>query len=87
MLWSLKPSTLHTMRQPVVTNDPVLLSSIQALLSGAGVHAVVLDQHLSMAEGSIGALPRRLMVAETFFVSAANVLNDADLGQYIYDNL
>lgn len=46
------------------TNDAVLISYISALLADAGVHAIVLDTHTSILEGSIGALPRRIMVAE-----------------------
>jgi hypothetical protein len=34
------------------------------LLRDAGIDSVVLDQHTSLVEGSIGAIPRRLMVAE-----------------------
>jgi putative signal transducing protein len=45
------------------TNDPVRLSWLQALLRDAGIDSVVLDHHTSLVEGSIGAIPRRLMVA------------------------
>jgi hypothetical protein len=73
------------MRELVVTNDPVLLSYVLALLSGAGIEAVILDQHMSLAEGSIGAFPRRLVVSDALFVSAANILNDAGLAQHLYE--
>ncbi|MGC2855790.1 DUF2007 domain-containing protein [Novispirillum sp. DQ9] len=46
------------------TNDVVLLSALQAELAAHGVQAVVLDAHTSILEGSLGVLPRRLMVAE-----------------------
>lgn len=46
------------------TNDMVLISALEAELAAHGVHAVVLDAHMSVLEGSIGVLPRRLMVAE-----------------------
>lgn len=45
------------------TNDVVLLSALQAELAAHGVEAVVLDAHTSILEGSLGVLPRRLMVA------------------------
>lgn len=35
-----------------------------AVLSGMGIEARVFDYHISIAEGSIGAFPRRLMVAD-----------------------
>lgn len=46
------------------TNDVVLLSALQAELAAHGVEAVVLDAHTSIMEGSLGVLPRRLMVGE-----------------------
>ena len=44
------------------TTDPVLLSFLTAILADAGIEAVVLDTHTSILEGSINAIPRRLMV-------------------------
>ena len=46
------------------SNDPVLLSWAEALLAGEGIDAIVLDQFTSIMEGSIGAIPRRLMVID-----------------------
>jgi len=51
------------MRELLSTNDIVRLSWAQALLRDAGIDSFVLDQHTSLVEGSIGAIPRRLMVA------------------------
>jgi hypothetical protein len=47
------------------TNDIVLLSALQAELAAHGVDAVVLDAHTSIMEGSLGVLPRRLMVIQS----------------------
>ena len=52
------------MRELVRTNDAVLVSAIQALLDAAQIPHVVLDQNMSVLEGSIGILPRWLLVAE-----------------------
>jgi len=52
------------MKELLRTNDIVRLSWLQALLNDAGIDCLVLDQHTSLVEGSIGAIPRRLMVAE-----------------------
>ena len=66
------------------TNDPVLLSWAAAVLSDAGIEALVLDQHMSVMEGSIGAIPRRLMVADDHRTRAIAVLkaagHDIDVG-------
>ena len=61
------------------TNDAVLLSWLVALLAEAKVHAVVLDTHTSVLEGSLGVLPRRLMVADSDFEQAQTIMREADV--------
>ncbi len=68
------------MRELVRTNDAVLVSAIQALLDGARIPYLVLDQNMSVLEGSIGVLPRRLLVAEGHVDTARLLLEDAGLG-------
>lgn len=46
------------------TNDVVLISAMKAELKANGIEAVELDSFTSVAEGSLGVLPRRLMVAD-----------------------
>jgi hypothetical protein len=60
------------------TNDPVRLSWLQALLRDAGIDSVVLDHYTSLVEGSIGAIPRRLMVAERDLGRARALLDASD---------
>lgn len=67
------------MREIVRTNDPVLLTAIDALLQGADIPHVVLDQNMSVLEGSLGMLPRRVMVADDLAAAARRVLTDAGL--------
>jgi hypothetical protein len=62
------------------TNDQVLVSAVEALLNGAGIPHIVLDQNMSVLEGSLGILPRRLLVAEDHSRSARRLLIDAGLG-------
>jgi hypothetical protein len=61
----------------VTSNDPVRLSFLTVLLADAGITAVVLDAHTSAIEGSIGAIPRRLVVAAEDEVRARRVLGEA----------
>ena len=61
----------------VVTNDPVRLSFLVALLADAGIVATVLDRHVSAVEGSIGAIPRRLAVLAEDASAAMHVLRQA----------
>jgi Putative prokaryotic signal transducing protein len=62
------------------TNDAVLVSAVEALLKGAHIPHLILDQNMSVLEGSIGILPRRIMVAEDQVQSARRLLKDAGLG-------
>jgi hypothetical protein len=65
-------------RVVATSNDPVRLSFLTALLTDAGIKAVVLDAHTSAVEGSIGAIPRRLMVADEDEPRARQVLHEAE---------
>ena len=71
------------MRELIVTNDPVLLSFVEALLSGEGIESLIFDRNISLMEGSIGAFPRRLVVPEQSLSEARRLLTDAGLGQWI----
>jgi hypothetical protein len=66
------------MKELLRTNDSVRLSWIQALLASAGIEAVVLDAYTSIVEGSIGAIPRRLMVAEADYARASALVRQAE---------
>jgi hypothetical protein len=68
------------LRELVRTNDAVLVSAIQALLDAAKIPYFVLDQNMSVLEGSIGILPRRLLVAEEHADAARRLLEQAGLG-------
>ena len=64
------------MRELTRSNDPVFLSWLTDRLQDEGIYAVVLDSHMSIMEGSISAIPRRVMVADDDF-SRARWLMDA----------
>ena len=65
------------MRVLATSNDPVRLSFLTVLLADARITAVVLDGHTSAIEGSIGAIPRRLAVADEDEWRARRVLREA----------
>ena len=69
------------MRELVRTNDMVLVSAVVALLEGARIHHMVFDQNMSVLEGSLGILPRRVLVAEEDAAAARRLLEDAGLGK------
>lgn len=68
------------MLEIVRTNDAVLISAIEALLNGAGIPHIVLDRNMSVIEGSLGILPRRVLVSREHETRARDVLRDAGLG-------
>ena len=67
------------MKELVRTNDMVLVSAVGALLDGAKIKHLVFDQNMSVLEGSLGILPRRVLVAEEDAAAARRVLTDAGL--------
>lgn len=68
------------MKELLRSNDPVLLSFVSALLSEAEIGFIVLDTNMSVMEGSIGILPRRVLVEEDCIDEARNLLTEAGVG-------
>lgn len=64
------------MKELLRTNDPTIIACATALLEGEGIAPFVLDVHMSVLEGSIGVLPRRMMVADKDYRRARGVLED-----------
>ena len=69
----------------VRTNDLVLISLIETLLSQAGVAFFVADQHMSAVEGSLGFLPRRIMIDANQRERARRLLSEAGLSGELRD--
>ena len=67
------------MREIVRTNDPTIIAYASALLEGEDIDCFQMDVHMSVLEGSIGILPRRLMVRDADYFRAASVLRDNDI--------
>jgi hypothetical protein len=61
------------------TNDLVLVSFVRALLDDAEIPYAVLDSHMSVVEGSLGVLPRRILVSEARLALARRVMSDNGL--------
>jgi len=62
------------------TNDLVLISAIESLFRSADVGFLVADQHMAAAEGSLGFLPRRILVETRQEARARRLLTEAGLG-------
>jgi len=66
------------MKELLRSNDPVRLSWAEALLAAEGIESVIADRHTSIVEGSIGAIPRRILVADGDLARARRLLADAE---------
>ncbi|WP_342360506.1 DUF2007 domain-containing protein [Terrarubrum flagellatum] len=66
-------------------NDPVLISAVEALLTGAGLGVFVADAYVSAIEGSIGAFPRRVLVPSDEAAQARRILTEAGLAGELRD--
>lgn len=71
------------MKELVSTNDLVTISFIEALLNDADIDYIILDQNMSILEGSIGIIPRRIMVVDTAWYKASQLLEAAGLKEEI----
>lgn len=73
-----------TVRPPmqtiILTNDPVRISFLRALLRDGGIDCQVFDEFASGVDGSIGAVPRRLVVADDDAELARAILAEAGEG-------
>jgi hypothetical protein len=67
------------MKELLRTNDPTIIAYATALLEGEGIDCFAMDVHMSVLEGSIGILPRRLMVRADDHARAARVMRDNDI--------
>lgn len=67
------------MKELLRTNDPTVIAFATALLRGEGIDCFEMDVHMSVLEGSIGVMPRRLMVVDSAIFQARAVLRDNDI--------
>lgn len=59
------------------TNDAVLISYVEALFKEARIGHFVADRNMSIVEGSLGILPRRIMVEAEDEARARRLLSEA----------
>lgn len=68
------------MEKLIRTNDPVVLSFAESLMTDFGIPHMIADQGMSVLEGSIGVLQRRLLVHADAADEARRILTEAGLG-------
>lgn len=67
------------MEELLRTNDMVLISFIESMLNDAGISHHVMDINMSVIEGSLGVLPRRIMVDSHQITRARRIVKEADI--------
>jgi hypothetical protein len=67
------------MKELLRSNDPVLISFLSALLKDADIPFTVVDQNMSILDGSIGILPQRMLVIDDELDAARQLVRDAGL--------
>lgn len=67
----------------VRSNDVAFVGMIEALLQDADIPHQVTDRNMSAIEGSVMAIPMRVLVPEEREVEARQLLTDADLGTWL----
>lgn len=67
----------------LATNNIVTISYVESLLKDAEIDFLILDQNMSILEGSLGIIPKRIMVTEGSLLSAKQLLQDAGLEKEI----
>ncbi len=68
------------MEELIRTNDMVLISFVESLMRDAGIEVLVLDQNMSVIEGSLGVLPRRILVSGDRLEEARRIVRQAGIG-------
>ncbi len=73
------------MKELIRTNDAVIISFVESLLKDAGIGCFIADQNMSVLDGSIGILPRRVMVVDEEVDQARRILVDAGIANEMRD--
>ncbi len=68
------------MEELLRTNNAVTVSFAESLLTEQGIIHFVADQHMSIVDGSLGILPRRIMVESDRLHESRRLMRDAGLG-------
>jgi hypothetical protein len=67
------------------TNDLVLISVIESILKAERIGFFIADQNMAAAEGSLGFLPRRILVDKREEKRARRLIAEAGLGKELRD--
>ncbi|MFT4700068.1 MAG: hypothetical protein ACI85V_001357 [bacterium] len=72
-------SYVRIMKELLRTNDPTVIALATALLDSEDITSFQFDVNMSILEGSIGIMPRRLMVVDRDLFMAEAIMRDAEI--------
>jgi hypothetical protein len=78
-----QPEIFTRMIELIRTNDAVVISFVESLMRDAGIGCLVADQNMSILDGSLGILPRRVLVESDRADEARRILKDAGIANEI----
>ena len=67
------------MKELLRTNDPVIISVVTSMLKEMGIVHMIADENMSILEGSLGVIPRRILIDEERMSQARSLMKDAGL--------
>lgn len=67
------------MQELMRTNDITLTALVRSILDDAGIPTFELDVNMSVLEGSIGIMPRRMMVADRDLERARKIMEECEI--------
>ncbi|WP_420862269.1 DUF2007 domain-containing protein [Algirhabdus cladophorae] len=67
------------MKELLRTTDPTIIAFAKALLEGEDIDCFEMDVNMSILEGGIGIMPRRLMVLQRDLFTARSVMRDNEI--------
>lgn len=73
------PAYQIRMKELMRTNNPVTISFVESLLREARIGVIVADENMSIMDGSLGILPRRILVEDDSLEQARRIVRDAGL--------
>lgn len=75
-----KARELQALEEIIRTGDPVLVSAVEALLSGENIHVMIADRHIAAVEAGIVAFPMRMLVSADEADRARRLIREAGWG-------
>lgn len=74
------------MKELLRSNNMITLSFVQSLMRDAGIECLWADQNMSTLEGSVGAIPQRILVDAAKLQEARQIIVEVGLEKELRDD-